>query len=216
MVILADSCGTSQDASGSEIQWGSILGDRWVFAPIAGQLRVTEVSINNPPPTDVHYSFEDGTVGCWILSQESGRYLGSDLSSSTTQRHAGARALSLKIDLSRPGEHRARIEHHTSQPLKGIRQMSAWVYFASDGQAQALQPEFFVWDGSTWHPSRPDLPTLQPNRWTKVEATTFSPPLEGVETQRLGLEIKLPDGVDAQNVRGTIYIDDLTIEAAGQ
>jgi hypothetical protein len=94
--------------------------------------------------------------------------------------------------------------------------MSAWVYFASDGQAQALQPEFFVWDGATWRPSRPDLPTLLPNRWTKVEATTFSAPLEGVETQRLGLEIKLPDGVDAQNVRGTIYIDDLTIEAAGQ
>jgi hypothetical protein len=107
LVVLADSCGISQ--IGSEPRHsGGTFGDRCLGLTT---LRVTEMSINNPPPSVVSYSFEDGTVGCWILAFENGQTLGSGLSSATEQRHAGDRSLSLRIDLSRPGEHRARIEH---------------------------------------------------------------------------------------------------------
>jgi hypothetical protein len=205
-----DSCGKFQASGAAEELWGNIQGDRWVFQSRDGAWKVIEMDINNSPPADVLYTFEDGSLGCWNLSWEAGQFLGMNLANTTANAHEGAHSLSFQIDLSQPGEHRARIEHRTSQPLKGISEMSAWVLYAPEGAVAPLEAEFFVQDTSNnWHVS--PIVGLTPGEWTQLQATRFYRPLDDVESQMLGLEIKLPSAAQYEHVRGVVYVDHLTI-----
>lgn len=215
LTIGSDSCGKFQAAGGPVEMWGNIRGDRWRFESRSGIWKVIELAINNPPPTIALYTFEDGTLGCWNRSWEGGQFLGVSLDSSSSEAHDGTHSLALGIDLSQPGEHRARIEHRTSQALTGITEMSAWVLYVPEGETVPLEAEFFVRDtrdtSDNWH-TGPTVESLLPDQWVRVKASEFDEPLNDTPSQMLGLEIKLPLDQEAEHIRGVIFVDDLTIQ----
>ena len=208
--VTNDSCGWFRaPEAASDERFGNIKGDRWESKRIDGQWKIVELSFNNPLTTSITYGFEDGTLGCWNLSEEGGRSLGFNLVNTGERFYTGSRSLKFNVDLQSDGEHRGRIEHRTSQPIPPLTQLSAWVLFIpSTGQA-TLEAEFFVWEqNGTWHVTPPT--PLEPYRWTQVawESTNLDPGNLSTPVQMLGLEVKLK-GVGS--LQGEIYIDDLTI-----
>lgn len=205
-----DSCGGWQGAGAPHADlWGNIKGDHWELVKIDGRWKIIKLSINNPLTTSMTYDFEDGTLGCWNLSEEGGRSLGFSLVNTGERFYTGSRSLKLNVDLQSDGEHRGRIEHRTSQPIPPITQLSAWVLFIPSTGQETLEAEFFVWDqNGTWHVT-PTTP-LEPYKWTQVawESTNLDPGNPSTPVQMLGLEVKLKG---EGSLQGEIYIDDLTI-----
>lgn len=208
--VTNDSCGRWQ-GTGAQYPnlWGNIKGDLWELAKIDGRWKIIKLSINNPLTTSMTYDFEDGTKGCWNLSEEGGQSLGANLTNTAEHFYRGARSLKFDVNLQGDGEHRGRIEHRTSQPIAPITQLSAWVLFIPSDEQGSLEAEFFVWDqNGTWHVT-PTTP-LEPNEWTQVawDSTDLHPGSPSTPIQMLGLEVKIR-GIGS--VQGEIYIDDLMV-----
>lgn len=208
--VTNDTCGGWQGTGAPHADlWGNMKGDHWELARIDSRWKIIRLSINNPLTASMTYDFEDGTLGCWNLSEEGGRPLGFGLANTGERFYTGTRSFKFNVDLQSEGEYRGRIEHRTSQPIPPITQLSAWVLFIPSIGQETLEAEFFVWEqNGTWHVTR--TTPLEPYKWTRVVwgSTNFDPGNPSTPVQMLGLEVKLKG---EGSLQGEIYIDDLTI-----
>jgi hypothetical protein len=212
ITLLTDNCRVIKK-SGKEEPFGNILGDTWEFELREGIWKIANLWIENPPPVNTTYSFEDGTLGCWSISGEAGNLLGVSLVNSTDLKHDGSHSLALAFDLSTsPGEPRARIEHYASQPLKGVQKLSAWVYIAAESQLTPLEAQFFAWTtNDKWSVNQ--FQVVLPNTWTYLETYTFNPDISSTQVKMFGIEILLPAGNPTSSVTGIVFIDEFHIES---
>jgi hypothetical protein len=228
LVVAADSCGQSKSGENLAQPWGNIRGDTWSFQLVNGRWRVAELTINNPPPPSLTYTFEDENVsenrwvGCWTRpwtgDLSNGHFLGVSLGASAATAHTGRMSLVLGFDPTQYAEPRARIEHYTSRPLKPISRLSVWIFYEPQGDVGVVEARFKLWEqgkqpeGGTLRSS--DVLQVLPGKWFPIEVI-FNPP-QSRATEKLGLEFTLPKGAVAEQAKGKIYVDDFTIETTGQ
>jgi len=213
IVLLSDNCRIYRKSSKEETSIGNILGTRWVFENQAGIWKITDLWIENPPPSEIIYNFEDGTTACWRISSVARIPPGASLLNSTDLAHEGSRALAVGLDLTlTPGEERLSIEHDTSLPLIGIRRLSAWLYIHSDSGPTPLEAQFFLrTTAGVWSASQAQV--IQPNTWTYLEAVQFSPGLSSAGSQSIRIEILLPDRSGNASFHGIVFVDQIHIES---
>lgn len=212
IVLLTDNCRIYR-ISGRDQPYGNIQGDKWLFSLREGLWKIENLWIASAPPTEITYSFEDGTPGCWNIASEAGKPLGVRLVNSSDLAYDGIRSLALDLDLVQPpGEPRARIEHLVSLPLGEIRSLSAYVYLFSESQPASLEVRFFV---ETSNSSRSYSPVqlITSGAWTFLEAGKFSPSLASAQIQKLGLELTLPASSEEAAFKGIAFVDQLFIQA---
>jgi hypothetical protein len=210
--LVSDACWIEKTQGNDEIPGGNVLGTKWQFELRSGFWKIAALSINNPPPTDTTYSFEDGSLGCWQIGSEAGIPLGLRLLNSSDLTHEGIWALALDINLIQPPqEPRARIEHLTSQPLNGIQKLSTWVYIYSETQQPAdLEVQFFV--ESNWGIWNSPVQVIQTGAWNFLEGIVFTPDASQSPTHKFGLELRLPANSELANFQGIAFVDQFRVE----
>jgi hypothetical protein len=211
LVLYSDTCWIEKTPGNELIPNGNILGTKWQFELREGLWKVSDISINNPPPADTLFTFEDGSLGCWQIGSEAGKNLGLRLVNSTDLVHEGSRALALDLDLAQPPfEPRARIEHLASQPLNGIQKLSVWVYIFSEGQPATIEVQFYT-ISSSGTISRSVTQVVQSGSWNYLETVVLTPDPYQTPIQTLGLEVRLPANSELAGFKGIAFIDQFRI-----
>ena len=209
--VIKDSCGSFViEATGQQIDYNCPQCDRWTcHRDASGRWWITDMTYGLVSTAPYHhYTFEDGTNGCWTVRYDAGEPQGQMPALTTGLAYQGRGSLQFAFDLAGVPTHRGQVIRH-NMPFTG--QASAYVYAPPDAPAD-LEAGFFAMelDHDPWNYHETNqMSYLIPGQWTRItwNIGTFgwAQPLHlfGIEVRQAG------EGT----YNGYVLIDNVFIES---
>jgi len=209
--VINDSYGSFViEATGQQIDYDYPQCDRWTCHRDAnGRWWITDMTYGLVSTAPYHhYTFEDGTNGCWTVRYDAGEPQGQMPVLTTGLAYQGRGSLLFAFDLAGVPTHRGQVIRH-NMPFTG--QASAYVYAPPDAPAD-LEAGFFAMelDHDPWNYHETNqMSYLIPGQWTRItwNINTF----DWVQPLHLfGIEVRQA-GEGTYN--GYVLIDNVFIES---